>query len=776
MTFTDLIFSWLVRSALLGLAILLVGGGAVLAWRQPVRRLRIIELVLCACLLAPFLGMVPGYPQLSVAAWRTVAAKPLESPLPPAIGSMSGPKVARPASLPASDRGAPPVPGAKAADTPEPALDIRPWIVAAYLVGVSAAVGWWLVGLVGLLRVLLTAKPAPPRCHELLAEISAGRGNRVRLLTSRRLQQPFASVWGRATIVLPEDLCGDERALRWCLAHEWAHVARHDFRAWLLAGLARALFFYQPLLWWLRRQLRLCQDFLADARAAGQASQVEDYAEFLTALAAKGKWRPAALGLSMRSGKSELYRRVIMLLKNQTLEDRAPRFWTVSATAAAVALAAITAAISLVPRAVAEEKPAAKQAAAKGSGAAPAQDRSEYYLQAGPEDTPPSTGPSGFIPLPAGAYSDLGSAGVRRNYHLTADQEKKLFSISQDVEPRLQELEKSAAKDLAKLPPQQQAAKQAELGKRMREETLACRQKVEKVLTREQAAAYKHYMMGSYALDLWNPRMRDIMPLGLSPQQEGQLQRLTDDTQRADEKDRLQKSRQLLAVLTPEQCRILKTSLHAADAAAPDIVVPARNHPVYSFFAVDDANSPLFLATDTRAAKIWVCPTLTENVVRKQLGLSGPQQESLLAIEKKFQADAEQAFKVYPATNQALDKLSKDEQKAKRAECERKLKGIGSDTIRQVEDVLGPQRWAAQKAKLEEAQEESLAGQLMWADDAMLRKLNLTPQQRAKLRESAEALQACGLTVNRETGEKALAVLTVQQRKKLEERLDQQGW
>ena len=64
----------------------------------------------------------------------------------------------------------------------------------------------------------------------------------------------------------------------------------------------------------------------------------------------------------------------------------------------------------------------------------------------------------------------------------------------------------------------------------------------------------------------------------------------------------------------------------------------------------------------------------------------------------------------------------------------------------------------------------------MYADDATLRKFNITPQQRAKLHESAEALSADNLTVNRETGEKVLAVLTAEQRKKLEERLDQQGW
>ena len=304
--------------------------------------------------------------------------KQQEAPLPPPVGPRIEPAIpVEPMPFPALDRGVPPVPGTTTVEAPVHAFDIRPWIVGVYLVGVAVGTGWWLVGIVGLARILWTSQPAPARCRELLAEISGGRGGRVRLLVSRRLSQPFASAWGRAVIVLPENLCGDERhdsprlpgrggrgegarhdeqALRWCLAHEWAHVDQHDFRTWLLAGLVRVLFFYQPLLWWLRRQLRLCQDFVADAQAAIQARQVEDYAEFLTARAAAGRLHPAVVGLSMRCRKSELYRRVIMLLKNESSESRTPRLWTVSVTVAAMVLVTVVAAVSLVPRAVAEEK------------------------------------------------------------------------------------------------------------------------------------------------------------------------------------------------------------------------------------------------------------------------------------------------------------------------------------------------------------------------------------------------------------------------------------
>ena len=208
---------------------------------------------------------------------------------------MIEPAMIEPTPLPTLDRAATPVvPTTEPVEVPAHAFEIRPWIVGIYIAGVVIGAGWWLVGIAGLVRLLWSSQPAPSRCRELLNEISSGRGNRVRLFVNRRLSQPFASAWGRAVIVLPENLCGDEQTLRWCLAHEWAHVDGHDFRTWLLAGLAKVLFFYQPLLWWLRRQLRLCQDFVADSQAARQAPEVEDYAEFLTARAA-GKVAPGIL-------------------------------------------------------------------------------------------------------------------------------------------------------------------------------------------------------------------------------------------------------------------------------------------------------------------------------------------------------------------------------------------------------------------------------------------------------------------------------------------------
>ncbi|MEN6452565.1 MAG: M56 family metallopeptidase, partial [Thermoguttaceae bacterium] len=219
-----------------------------------------------------------------------------------------------------------------------------------YLLGVAVGLAWWLMAVVALLRIIRAARSAPPHCRRLLIEIAGRRAARVQLLTSRRAKQPFAFAWHRATIVLPEDLCGDRQGVRLAIAHEWSHIDRRDFRAWFLAGLVRVLFFYQPLVWWLRGQLRLCQDYVADARASGQAAAPEDYAEFLVVRAAAGSLHPAMAGLGLGFTKSELYRRVVMLVQNRPLESRPPRRWTVAATCAALLLVSAVATLTISPR------------------------------------------------------------------------------------------------------------------------------------------------------------------------------------------------------------------------------------------------------------------------------------------------------------------------------------------------------------------------------------------------------------------------------------------
>jgi beta-lactamase regulating signal transducer with metallopeptidase domain len=241
------------------------------------------------------------------------------------------------------------LPSPTPAATPEPAARSAPSLsqvlLAAYGVGVAVLLARLLVGYVALYRLLRRAVPAPAAAVRLLQELRPRC--RVRLLVSRRARVPFSCGLVRPAIVVPAFLCagGPSPALRWVLAHEAAHLERRDAWAGLLLGLGQALYFFLPWFWWLRRQVRLCQEYLADA-AAARAGTAVDYAQFLVG------WIEAPappLGCTGVSGSSsDLYRRITMLLHSSgPLEGRCPRPWSLAAAVGLLALAVLLAGLGL---------------------------------------------------------------------------------------------------------------------------------------------------------------------------------------------------------------------------------------------------------------------------------------------------------------------------------------------------------------------------------------------------------------------------------------------
>jgi hypothetical protein len=379
------VFHWLVNAAMGGLLFLAAACLAVRCCRQPVRRLRLIELTLLGCLLLPWLNRVPGFPHWSAGLLEVPPGDELATPSSfsdslaaddKELVVFRGPSAAlrEPAQTPAGRSERPSVRAAAVA-TPEdgalatfpaPPLDLPRLAVLAYAGVAGVFVLWSLVGLAQLAWLQWQAYPAPGIIRDLFRAMAGPAGDGVRLLASNRIELPVTFRGWRPVILLPGSMCrsGDIAALRYCLAHEWSHVQRRDVRTWNLATVAQLLFFYQPLFWWLRRQLRLCQDYLADARAAQEAPLAEDYASYLVGLARRrlGVAAPAALGISDR--RSNLYRRIIMLVHNrEPLERRCPGRWDRTITTAAVALLVAVSAL----RVEAGDQPEPKEPAAKAA-------------------------------------------------------------------------------------------------------------------------------------------------------------------------------------------------------------------------------------------------------------------------------------------------------------------------------------------------------------------------------------------------------------------------
>ncbi|MGO9113280.1 MAG: hypothetical protein ACLP9L_28955 [Thermoguttaceae bacterium] len=80
-----------------------------------------------------------------------------------------------------------------------------------------------------------------------------------------------------------------------------------------------------------------------------------------------------------------------MVLKNRPLESRTPRLWTAPVTITALVLVAVVAAVSLVPRAMAEEKPAISQATKPADEVSPTRDQSATKEESKTESKPAPT-------------------------------------------------------------------------------------------------------------------------------------------------------------------------------------------------------------------------------------------------------------------------------------------------------------------------------------------------------------------------------------------------
>jgi beta-lactamase regulating signal transducer with metallopeptidase domain len=68
------------------------------------------------------------------------------------------------------------------------------------------------------------------------------------------------------------------------LAHELAHIRRHDFLVNLLQSIVETLFFYHPAVWWVSSQMRREREHCCDDLAVEITGDRLAYADALTQL------------------------------------------------------------------------------------------------------------------------------------------------------------------------------------------------------------------------------------------------------------------------------------------------------------------------------------------------------------------------------------------------------------------------------------------------------------------------------------------------------------
>ena len=213
----------------------------------------------------------------------------------------------------------------------------------------STLVPLWLVGVMVLLtrltagcwRVrrlhLVVRLEAPSRWQGLAEDLAARLRLRRRFLivNSDRVSTPTVIGWLRPVVLLPiAALAGlTPRQVEAILAHELAHIRRHDFLVNLLQTLGETVLFYHPAVWWISSRIRTEREHCCDDVAVSVCGDAREYAAALTELAS---WSMAHPPLAMAATGGPLLDRVRRLLR---LEESTSRF---SRTTLAVAVVLTT--------------------------------------------------------------------------------------------------------------------------------------------------------------------------------------------------------------------------------------------------------------------------------------------------------------------------------------------------------------------------------------------------------------------------------------------------
>lgn len=174
----------------------------------------------------------------------------------------------------AKDPTAPVVAWRMLATSPTPGLaGGAPWLVACWAAGVAGLSLRTLGGLVWVARLRRRAWTDDAAAWQAMADrlaVRLGLGIRIPVRLTADAASPLAVGWWRPVVLLPASLALRMPAplLEALIAHELAHIRRHDYLVNLLQGAVEVLLFYHPAVWWLSRRIRIERELIADDLAA----------------------------------------------------------------------------------------------------------------------------------------------------------------------------------------------------------------------------------------------------------------------------------------------------------------------------------------------------------------------------------------------------------------------------------------------------------------------------------------------------------------------------
>jgi beta-lactamase regulating signal transducer with metallopeptidase domain len=228
------------------------------------------------------------------------------------------------------------------------ARGVLPYIVLAWLVGVvllsiRLVVSWLRV------RRLTTRNVGPAGSEWEATALRLAHAlwlpRAVRILRSAAVEVPTVIGWLRPVVLLPAStlagLSGEQ--IEMILAHELAHIRRHDFFVNLMQALVETLMFYHPAVWWISASVRQERENCCDDLAVAVCGNPLQYARALTRLE---ELRVKPVHMAVAASGGSLLARIRRLVKAQDVTGSGSR-WL--AGAAVIGLVGVLLALPTLP-------------------------------------------------------------------------------------------------------------------------------------------------------------------------------------------------------------------------------------------------------------------------------------------------------------------------------------------------------------------------------------------------------------------------------------------
>jgi TonB family protein len=173
-----------------------------------------------------------------------------------------------------------------------------PAVLAIWFVGVALLLSRLSIGLLVARRMMSATTQPPPHdllrvFHQLAGRIGVTRP--IQLLHSALVQVPTVIGWLRPVVLIPLGcLSGlSSTQVEAILAHELAHIRRHDYLISVLQSIVEALLFYHPAVWWVSQHIRKEREHCCDDFAVKIGGDPLTYARALSLLEEQRSALPA---------------------------------------------------------------------------------------------------------------------------------------------------------------------------------------------------------------------------------------------------------------------------------------------------------------------------------------------------------------------------------------------------------------------------------------------------------------------------------------------------